>query len=46
MENSIETKKLDVGYDGVIIVSDFNCEIKKIKSLLSLEPTDAENLLF
>ena len=31
MENSIETKKLDVGYDGVIIVSDFNCEIKKNK---------------
>ena len=31
MENSIETKKLDVGYDGVIIVSDFIFEIKKNK---------------
>lgn len=29
MENIIKTKKLKIGYDGLIIVPEFNCEIKK-----------------
>ena len=29
MENIIKTKKLKIGYDGLIIVPEFKCEIKK-----------------